>query len=283
MHVPCSSWGGQHPQYLLPTLVACTVLNDNTRCLLPWTCQARTPCVVKATSCRAAFQEAPARDTATGMPEPATVFAAASGRSAKRPLEDQLRPPSPADGTEAVLHMRRPVRVRSEPSNGAESRDAAPRSQAAAASAAGARPAAPARSNGQQQQSQQQREQQQQQQRQQRGGRRLTGKLAYDRDTNVMITSSSSADEVLRIVDERGLDNFNDVNLATAFHRLARVRHCMLSLKSLFAQRQGMENQLCPVSMTAATGQQFRSLHVVARTRHAVEPQASARCAVQPP
>ena len=220
MHVPYSSWGGQHPQYLLPTLVACTVLNDNTRCLLPWTCQARTPSVVKATSCRAAFQEAPARDTAASLPEPATVFATASGRSAKRPLEDQLRPPSPVEGTQSVLHVRRPVRVRSEPNNGAEPKDNAPRSPVAAATAADPRQAVPARSNGQQQQRQQQRSK--------GGGRRLTGKLAYDRDTNAMITSSSSADEVLRIVDERGLENFNDVNLATAFHRLARVRRSKL-------------------------------------------------------
>jgi len=214
--VPYSSWGGQHPQYLLPTLVACTVLNENTRCLLPWTWQARTPSVVKATSCRAAFQEAPARDTATGLAEPATVFAAAPGRSAKRPLEDQLRQVGPAEGTGTVLHMQRPVRLRSEPGNGAESRDHAQRTPVVVSAAAGPRQDAPARPNGQQRQ--------QRQQRSGGGARRLTGKLAYDRDTNVMITSSSSADEVLRIMDERGLEKFNDVNLATAFHRLARVR-----------------------------------------------------------
>jgi len=212
--VPYSSWGGQHPQYLLPTLVACTVLNENTRCLLPW--QARTPSVVKAASCRAAFQEAPARDTATGLADTATVFAAAPGRSAKRPLDDQLRQPSPAEGTESVLHMRRPVRVRSEPGNGAESREHAQRTTVEAASAADPRQAAPARHHGQ--------HRQQRQQRGSGGGRRLTGKLAYYRDTNVMITSSTSADQVLRIMDERGLEKFNDVNLATAFHRLARVR-----------------------------------------------------------
>ena len=143
------------------------------------------------------------------------MFAAAPGRSAKRPLEDQLRQAGPAEGAESVLHIRRPVRVRSEADDGAESRDHAQRTSVVAASAAGPRQAAPARSKGQQRQ-----------QRSGGGGRRLTGKLAYDRDTNVMITSSSSADEVLRIMDERGLEMFNDVNLATAFHRLARVRRC---------------------------------------------------------
>ena len=223
MHVAYYSWGGQHSQNLLPTLVACTVLTDNTRCLLPWTaCLGRTPSATKATSCRAAFQEAPARDTLTGPAEPANVFAAASERSAKRPLEDQLRPPSPVDGTEA-LQVRRPTRLRSEPSNGREPLERLPPSQAAAAPAARPHEAVPGVHGPQQPQQSQQR--QQQQQRQHNGARRrLTGKVAHALATNVMITSSCSADEVLRIVDERGLENFNDVNLATAFHRLARVR-----------------------------------------------------------
>ena len=212
MHVPYSSWGGQQSQFLLPSLVACTVLSDNARYFLPWPCQARTPSVVKTTSCRASFQDAPARDSATGLAESASGFACASERSAKRPLDDQLRP---VLGTETVLHARRPTRLRSESSNGAASVERAPRSQAAATPAAGPRQAEAPTASSQQQQPKQQRN---------RSGRKLTGKPLHDRDTNVMITSSISADEVLRIMDERGLENFNEVNLATAFHRLARVR-----------------------------------------------------------
>ena len=204
MHVAYFGWGGQQQQVLLPSLVACTNLTDTTRCVLPSACQRRAPSFIRATSCRA---ETPTQQTAIGLAEPSTVFAVSSERSgtperaAKRPLEVQLQPASPA---ETLIQPQWPVRYRSEPSNGSPQPPdrRPPRGQ-------GAPPAAA-----------------QKQQKQRSGGksRQGGGWMARRRNLarNVELVASKNAEEVLVIVEEQ-LDAFNDVNAVTAFHRLARV------------------------------------------------------------
>ena len=209
MNVACSGWAGQQRQVLLPSPLACAVMIDSTRCLLPLACQFRGPTFMKATSCRA---ETPNQHVATGPAGSSIVFAAAPEgsaapeRSGKRPLDDQLQPASPVDGIETLNQPRRPVRLHSDFSD-----DSPPRSDRMPPQIPAAPPAAAP-----------------QQQRQQRGGRRrhghgrMTPARARNLARNVELVASKNAEEVLAIV-EKQLDAFNDVNAVTAFHRLARV------------------------------------------------------------